>query len=400
MSERPLTGLVLAGGGARGAYEIGVLRYVRERLKCESRFDVVTGTSVGAINGSYIAATCERPRAQGRMLQRVWSELSVDQVYRVGWRQLRELPRTLFGRDLPKLPHGARVGGLVDTTFLENVVRSRIPWRGITENLHRGNLRAFACSATEVATGITTVFVQSDRNQITWGSEPYEAVVPTAITAAHTLASAAIPGLFPAVRVGEQFFVDGSLRQNTPLRPAMRLGASRLLVVGLRHQEPPQAQLARLRDDAQFLYPNALFIAGKLLSALMIDRVESDLDRIARMNKLLEAGAAEFGPDFGNRLSTALGRDKPYEPVRTVMIRPSENLGQIAAEVVRKTRINQNDGLVARWIRRAVDADGDRGEADLVSFVLFDPSYVRRLIDLGYEDAAAQHDELMDLFVG
>ncbi|HLT37727.1 MAG TPA: patatin-like phospholipase family protein, partial [Enhygromyxa sp.] len=226
--ERPCTALVLSGGGARGAYEVGVLRYVRERLGIDTRFDVITGTSVGAINGAYIAATCDRPRGQARALQRVWSQLTIERVYDFGWPQLRSLPRVLFGRALPKTPHGGRVGGLVDSTALERLVREQIPWRRLTENLAKGHLHAFSVTATEVATGVSTVFIQTGRRRLEpWPEGSNEAVVRTGITASHTLASAAIPVLFPAVKIGDQFFVDGALRHNTPLRPALRLGARR-----------------------------------------------------------------------------------------------------------------------------------------------------------------------------
>lgn len=394
----PQIGLVLSGGGARGAYEVGVLRYLRDALGFDTNFDVITGTSVGAINGSYLAATCERPRAQVRMLQRVWLELGVDQVYQFGWRQLRELPRVLFGRDLPKVPHGAHVGGLIDTSFLEELVRSRVPWRGISENLRKGNLQAYACTATEVATGISTVFVQTSRGRPRWAVDDYETVVHTPITAAHTLASAAIPLLFPAVRVGDQFFVDGSLRQNTPMRPAMRLGANRLLLIGLRQKEPPAEMRRRQREEAQFLYPNALFLAGKMLNALMVDAIEADMQRIERVNSMLEAGTRAFGSDFGQRWGESMGRTRPYTPIQTVLIRPSQDLGKIATEVVRRNNLAQYDGLMARWIRRAVAAEEQSGESDLASYVLFDPAYVKELIDLGYEDARAQRAELQSLF--
>lgn len=374
------------------------MRYLRDALGFDTNFDVITGTSVGAINGSYLAATCDRPRAQVRMLQRVWLELGVDQVYQFGWRQLRELPRALFGRDLPKVPHGAHVGGLIDTSFLEELVRSRVPWRGISENLRKGNLKAFACTATEVATGISTIFVQTSRGRPRWSVGDYETVVHTPITAAHTLASAAIPMLFPAVRVGDQFFVDGSLRQNTPMRPAMRLGANRLLLIGLRQKEPPADVRRRQRDEAQFLYPNALFLAGKLLNALMVDALEIDLERIERVNKMLEAGKRAFGPDFGARWGEAMGRPQPYTKIHTVLIRPSQDLGKIATEVVRRNNLAHYDGLMARWIRRAVAAEEQSGESDLASYVLFDPAYVKELIDLGYEDARAQRAELQSLF--
>jgi NTE family protein len=395
-------GLVLSGGGARGAYEVGVLRYVRERIP-DTPFHVITGSSVGAINGAYIAATCEHPRSQARMLARVWSEISLDQMYRFSWSQLRSLPQVLFGRDLPKVTDGDTIGGLVDSTFIESIVRQRVPWSGIRANLRAGRLHAFSCSATELATGLTTVFVQTASGELPdWPPEAGQLVVPTEIAAAHTLASAAIPILFPAVRVGEQFFVDGSLRQNTPIRPAMRLGANRLLVIGLRHKDASEVAYQRAREHARAVYPNAVFMLGKMLNALMLDKLEADLARIVRTNEIVEAGAQVYGPDFPQRIASWItGRQsRPYEKVQVVLVRPSRNLGEIAYDCMRRTNLARHSGMMARWLRRTIAAGEDVTEHDLASYVLFDHEYIQALMDLGYSDARAHHDELHELFHG
>lgn len=401
MIDRPSIALVLSGGGARGAYEVGVLRYIRERLGVDTHFDVISGTSVGAINGAYVAATCDRPKGQGRALQRIWSQLTIERVYDFGWTQFRGLPRVLFGRGLPKTPHGGRVGGLVDSTALERLVREQIPWRRLTENLASGQLSAFSVTATEVSTGISTVFVQTGRQRVEpWPDSAHEAVVRTGITASHTLASAAIPVLFPAVKIGDQFFVDGALRHNTPLRPAVRLGAKRLLVIGLRHGESPANRRARQRAEAETIYPNAFFLLGKLMNSLMLDKVESDLERIEQTNSMLEAGKREFGPDFARRLSDALGREDPWHPVETLTIQPSQDIGRIAWEVVRDTGLRSSGGIVPKLIRRSIEFDerSEHGESDLASYILFEPEFINRLIELGYADAAREHAALLNLF--
>jgi NTE family protein len=401
MTKRPCTALVLSGGGARGAYEVGVLRYVRERLGIDTRFDVITGTSVGAINGAYLAATCDRPRGQARALQRIWSQLTIERVYDFGWNQLRALPRALFGRALPKTPHGGRVGGLVDSSALERLVNEQIPWRRLTENLAKGHLEAFSVTATEVATGVSTVFVQTGRQRLDpWPDSAHEAVVRTSISASHTLASAAIPVLFPAVKVGDQFFVDGALRHNTPLRPALRLGAKRMLVIGLRHNEAPAVRRDRQRIEAETVYPNSFFLIGKLMNSLLLDKVESDVERIDQMNQMLEAGAREFGPDFAKRLSAAVGRRDPWHPVESLIIQPSQDLGRIAWEVVRDTRLRSAGGIVTAMLRRASELDerAEHGESDLASYLLFEPEFISRLIELGYADGARHHAQLLNLF--
>lgn len=397
--ERPKVGLVLSGGGARGAYEVGVLRYVRERLGVPSPFHVITGSSVGAVNASYLAATCDRPRVQVRLLARVWHEIRLDNVYRFGWDQFRTLPQVLFGRNLPrKTKAGSTLGGLVDSSFLKDLVRERIPWRAISRNLEHGHLHAFACSATELQTGTTTVFVQSrDGSVEPWRSSAGAMVVPTVIGPEHALASAAIPLLFPAVRIGEQVFVDGSLRQNTPISPAMHLGANRLLVIGLRSRNEDHPNW----DGAEpgVVYPNAVFMFGKMLNALLLDKVEADLVRIQLVNELLEAGIAAYGPEFprvlGQRMPSRKGR--PYRKIGIVHIQPSQDLGMIAWEVIRETGLADYSGMMARWLRRFREPQ-DMRENDLASYVLFDREYVDRLMLLGYADAEAQHDALTALF--
>lgn len=392
---------MLSGGGARGAYEVGVLRYVRERLGRPTPFDVITGSSVGAINGSYIAATCDRPKAQVRLLARVWSDIRLDEVYKFGWDKMRSLPQILFGKNLPKLTHGSTIGGLVDAKVIEQVVRERIPWKGISDNIYRGNLRAFACSATELATGVTTVFVHSnDRDVAKWPMVPGQVIVPTAISAAHTLASAAIPVLFPAVRVGDQLFVDGSLRQNTPIRPAMHLGADRLLVIGLRHQQTEISARQRAREEAKVIYPNAVFMLGKMLNALMLDKLEADLARIKRTNELIRAGTEIYGPDFPAKIAEGISgrKRRPYREIQLVLIQPSQDLGEIAWDIIRRTELRKYSGVMARWLRRVTDQTDDVTESDLASYVLFDSEYVSALMELGYNDAAAKHDELVALF--
>ena len=394
-------GLVLSGGGARGAYEVGVLRYVRERLPCTTPFHVITGTSVGAINGAYLAATCDRPRSQMRMLQRVWSELDLDQMYRFGWGQLRSMPQVLFGKNLPRLTEGDTIGGLVDSAFIESVVRQRVPWSGIGKNLRAGHLAAFSCSATELATGLTTVFVETrDGVMPPWPPDTGQIIVPTQITAAHALASAAIPVLFPAVRVGEQFYVDGSLRQNTPIRPAMRLGCNRLLVVGLRHEHANDVAYERARRAAQTVYPNAIFMLGKMLNALMLDKLEADLQRIQRTNELVHAGRALYGADFSDKIAGAMQgrRGRPYEEVKVSLIRPSRNLGEVAYEVMLRHRLQRYSGVMARWLKSMIEDAETVPEQNLASYVLFDPEYIGALMQLGYDDASHHHDELVDLF--
>lgn len=391
----------MSGGGARGAYEVGVLRYVREQLKIPSPFHVITGSSVGAINGSYLAATCDRPRAQMRLLSRVWSELNLDDMYRFGWDQLRTLPQVMLGKNLPKITHGSTIGGLVDARYIESIVRKRIPWKGISDNLYRGYLSSYACSATELTSGTTVVFVQSrERLDEPWPQSPGQVVVPTAIGPAHTLASAAIPVLFPAVRVGDDLFVDGSLRQNTPIRPAMHLGANRLLVVGLRHEDERASVRHLASSHSKIVYPNALFMLGKMLNALMLDKLEADLSRIHRTNELIAAGTAAFGPEFPKKLAEGIPgrRNRPYTPIHVVLVRPSQDLGAIAWDVIRRTRLRHYSGVVARWMRRMVETTSDVTESDLASYVLFDPEYIAALVDLGYNDAKAQHAELMTLW--
>lgn len=399
-------GLVLSGGGARGAYEVGVLSWVLDELPQLLRrpvtFDVVTGTSVGAIHACYVAAAQGTVRA-GAALVSIWQQLEVGGVYEIGLTDVMGLPFRLLGLAAGHAPGSSpgHIGGLLDTAPLERLVHDAIPWELLRRNVDGGSPTSLAITSTEVATGKSVVWVDGMLNR-PWTHDPFVVARGARIGPEHALASAAIPFLFPALRIDGGFYCDGGLRMNTPLSPALRLGVDRLLIVGLRHRPTPHEDDAARAEQREQAFPSLAYLAGKVLNALLLDHVDYDVDRLSVLNTILEAGASTCGPEFLGRVRAAVKPfgDDPYKIVRYVYLQPSADLGGIAAECISHERTT--NGLRG-WLADAVVRRALRGigrEADLLSYLLFDKCYAAHLIELGRRDAAARAAEIVALFDG
>jgi NTE family protein len=404
-ARRPKTAIVLSGGAARGAYEAGVLAYLRDGLVRDTgvraQIDVVCGSSVGAINACVLAATAHEPDMQGALLAGRWSALNIDDVVPLKTTDLLRFTRSMFGAAPAGSTH--RHGGMLDPTALEKVVLDGVPWTMIQRNIAEGRLDALAVSATHVSSGHTVVFVERREPGLPpWGSDPFVHGFATRIRPQHALASAAIPIVFPAVSIDGQYYCDGGLRLNTPIAPAVRLGAERVLVISLRHR-PPETERPRLSlapPPPGHGPPSAFFLAGKVINALFLDHVDYDLDRLRRTNAVLEAGERAFGPDFSHKLNDALVAQgaAPLRTIQELRIEPSQDLGVLAADVARSPEFaRKTKGLVAGLLQRYARSS-DEEEADAVSYLLFDSSYCAPLVELGIADARAHRDELAKLF--
>ncbi|MEZ4401129.1 MAG: patatin-like phospholipase family protein [Kofleriaceae bacterium] len=398
---RSKVGLVLSGGGSRGAYEAGIIEYLREdlprRLGRHVPIDIVTGTSVGAINAAFLAATMADPATQARRLTDAWRALRIEELIGLGARDLWSGVRQLFGRPPPPPEPGTyRYGGMLNTAGLERFVVKTIPWSRIERNLRSGALHAMTVSATHVGSGHTVVFVACAGPMPTgWSKDPFVRHVEARIGPRHVLASAAIPLLFPSVKVGDAFYTDGGLRQNTPMSPAIRLGADRMLMVSLRHVDEVARPAPVLADG----YPKPLFLLGKALNALMLDHTEYDLDRMRRLNALLAAGTAAFGPTFVETMNRELVkvRGAQIRPIEALHIRPSVDIGRLASEFVHSGRLLVSSPVTRALIERM--AAGESGsENDLLSYLLFDGNWASELIAMGRRDAAAREEELATFF--
>lgn len=400
--RRPRIGLVLSGGGSRGAYEAGILHYIRtdlaRRLGRHVPIDIVTGTSVGAINAAFLAATMNDPQTQAQQIVAAWRSLRIEELISLRAGDLLRGARMMLGGDPPPPTPGTfRYGGLLDTTGLERFVIRTIPWRGIDRNLRDRSLYALSVSATHVGTGHTVVFLScADPVPREWSRDPFVRHRAARIGPRHVLASAAIPLLFPTVKIGEEYFTDGGLRQNTPMSPAIRLGADRLVLISLRHvaRNPPELQKERVEA-----VPKPLFLAGKALNALLLDHTEYDLQRMQRINVILDAGARAFGPQFEDMMNRALVEERgaPLRRIQAVHVRPSEDIGALAAQFVHSNRMRVS-GTLARSLIRRLAAGEAAHESDLLSYLLFDGEYAEQLIELGRHDAAKHEDELARLF--
>jgi NTE family protein len=382
--------LVLAGGGARGAYEAGVLSYLHGEFAARHgvpHLDYVCGTSVGAINGGFLASVLDDPRPGVERLAQLWSGLELDQVIGFGLTQATKLGRVLVG--------GSRGAGLFDARPLTRIVDENMRWQQLVRNLRRGVLKALTISATHVGTGRPWVFVdRSPKTELPMGFPPNVVVRPDRIGPQHVLASAAIPMLFPPVSVRGELFVDGGLRLNTPMSPAIHLGARRLLVVSLASQPlaPPQPAFP------PGVYPGVAFLLGKILNAFLLDHVNADFIELERQNRVIDDGIAVFGREFVERMNARAVADgrPPRHRIHSLAIYPREDIGRVANEHLRRNQ-PRFGRLLGRGLFKILDL-GEGADSDLVSYLLFDGDYARTLMQMGLEDARAREEELARFF--
>lgn len=394
---RPITGLVLSGGGARGAYEVGVLQGLTEVLELgpddPAPFQVFTGASVGAINTTFLAAHAHRGDMGAAQLAQVWRDLRLPVHLKVD--PLRLLgARQLWARWRGKPGLGT---SLLDSEPLDAVVRDSVSWSQLHDNVRSGRVRALIVAALRVSTGRTCMFYETTDDSVFRPSrDPRRMARPGPITADHVLASAAIPVVFPSRRVDDGWYCDGGIRFNTPVAPAIRAGAERLMVISLMYDGAPTAAAAPTDEQ----YPNPLFLLGKVLNALLLDPIAYDLQILRRFNRLIEVLDQTLDAAERARVDAVVTatRGQPYRQLETLVFHPSCDLGCVAGEHLRRHVDALDLSRFSRWVLRKAADPGATWEDDLASYVLFDGAFAERLIEIGRADAHARAAEIRDFF--
>ena len=377
-SEQIKTALVLPGGGARGAFQVGVLKAIAELLPRGSHnpFPIISGTSAGAVNSVVLASRSERLRSAVAELEHVWGNFHCQQVYRTDHlsmlkSSLHWLASIVLGGWLVGTPKS-----LLDNAPLRALLSKNVRFPRIQDAIDAGHLEALAVTAAGYASAKSTTFFEAHARHESW-ERTRRRGERTDLNIDHVMASIAVPMIFPPVRVGDEYFGDGAMRQATPLSPAVRLGADRILVIGIRDETGGSP--AKAADET----PSFAQIAGYILDTLFMDGLYSDLERITRINELID------GVEGEERRQSL----RPMRPIDTMLIVPSEDLRAIAH------RHRKELPIAIRALLRGIGGNNPE-ENRLLSFLLFERAYTRELIDLGYRDAMKVQDELRDFVRG
>jgi len=386
LDKPKINGLVLTGGGARAAYQVGVLKALSEihRHSGQDRranpFPVITGTSAGAINASALACGADDFWGAVERLVTVWHDFRADQVYRadalgVARSGARWLGLMSMGWAIARWRR-ARPRSLLDNTPLRELLETMVPLQRIAPLVDGGHLRALAISASSYTSGQHVTFFQGEPTLEPWVRSQRHAVA-SPITYDHLLASSAIPFVFPsmALRVpdGMQYFGDGSMRQVSPLSPAVHLGASRVLVIGV-----GQPQRPGLAGDQPAGEPNLAAVAGHTLASVFHDTVQADVEHAQRVTRTVR------------QLPRELAARLHFRPVDVMLVQPSRSLDAIARSHARTLPLH---------VRRALGGLGvGRNGGAMASYLLFEPAFVQELMALGEQDAYARKAELLSFF--
>ena len=369
---KPRAGLVLTGGGARAAYQVGVVKAVRDILGRPARnpFPILCGTSAGAINAACLAAFADDfSRATGQLLA-FWESMRCDHIYRTdasrvaasGARWLAAL--MLFSRRNPV--------SLLDNSPLRELLEKNLRMERIQNHLDCGALYAVCVTASGYTSGQSVSFYQGGSGLEAW-ERNQRVGAAVRLKVEHLLASSALPFLFPAVKLHREFFGDGSMRQIAPVSPALHLGADRVLIVGSGRQSVPEA---RTRSN---VYPSLAQIAGHALNSIFLDSLMVDIERMERINRTLKL----IPPEAMN--------DSQLRPIKLLFITPSQPLELLAARFLHELP------RTVRFILRPTGAL-NRSGSNLASYLLFEQGFCRALINLGYQDTVRREAEVREFF--
>ncbi len=372
-------GLVLTGGGARAAYQVGAIRAFAEIVgRGAQPFDILCGISAGAINAVGLATAADDFQKAADRLVSTWSGLTPDRIYRTGALRLARIG-SRWVRDLSTGGLVGRTGinYLLDPAPLHELIEKELLLGRMRRHVRAGRLRGVAVTATNYNTGNGVTFFEAAADVQPW-TRSTRVGVRARITAAHVMASSAIPVFFPPVAIQGSFFGDGCVRMHYPMSPAIHMGAERIVAISQRYLGAPDESVAReSRTNAPSMPMSE--IAGVLLNAVFLDSLDSDLERLNRINRTLQLIPR-------SRLENG---DLDLRPLPALVLRPSQDLGKLATDEYHRFP------AMLRYLLKGIGATGHAGE-DLLSYLAFEPIYVRRVMDLGYADTIARRDEVAE----
>nr|WP_062390338.1 patatin-like phospholipase family protein [Pseudomonas abietaniphila] len=385
----PVTGLILSGGGARAAYQVGVLAGIADLLPVGAKnpFPVIVGTSAGAINAVKLASGAAQFRTAIHELTDFWQGFRSHQVLRSDWAGVIRQAARFFGRSLLGIGRQQVPVALLNSSPLKDLLTERLNLDGIDEAIEARHLRAVAVTAFGYESGQAMTFYQGKGSIDAW-LRHRRIGLPTRLTVDHLLASSAIPLLFAPVRLEHEYFGDGAVRQSAPISPALHLGANRVLVVGVSGNPRGLGANTPRQRAVSGVQPSLAQIGGHMLNSTFIDSLESDIELLERLNLLSRMLPPQTPHEPSPQVSEQPTPAQSLAPVDVLVISPSQPIDEIAA------RHRRELPPALRTFLRGPGATKTSG-AGVLSYLLFESGYCSELIELGRRDAMAQKEQLM-----
>lgn len=386
----------MGGGGARGAYESGVLSglrdYVFPHLSSLPNFEILVGTSAGALNALYLAGHADRLETGLKKLRLMWEALELEDSVVPSSMGSIAFFRWIFGQ------HQDEQVGLLDPSYLQGEISKRFPWRRIDYLIDMGHFQSICMPATHLSSGNVALFVQSSLDNLPdlpRGNRLYWERV--SVKPIHAFASSSVPLFFPVSRIGGNLYCDGGLRQNMPITPALVLGGKKILTIGVKKKVPFVEQEGSL-SVPKGKYPSAPDLFGKMMDAMLLDPLEREVSKIRLLKQLLQKAEEQYGARFSRRMASLLDSyiGSNLLDIDLYHQRPTRDLGAVAANHAQKIR-ERIKGIFGNIIHGL--AEGHlTGDWDLASFLLFDREYARELVQLGKEDVRNNQEAYIEFF--